>query len=203
MAAGLTAARGARFALFLALAAPGAALALDFVAGALATPYRSILRETGLWSMRLLAAGLLLGPLASLSGIAWLAAPRRMVGLFAAAYAFVHGWAWCRQYGYDWAFLLGELPRLYLLLGLAALAALAPMVATSHDAARRALGAAWGRLHRLAYAVALAAVLHFMLSRAFPTLEAWIEALVISLALAWRLATARPRARPDGAGTTV
>jgi sulfoxide reductase heme-binding subunit YedZ len=188
VAAGLTGARLARATLFALLALPGASLAADLAAGALATPYRAILQETGFWSMRLLTAGLLLPPLATLTGRAWVLAPRRMVGLFAAAYAFAHAWAWCRQHGYDWRFLLGELPRPYLLLGLFALALLAPLVATSNDRARRALGAAWARLHRLAWAIAVLAVLHFMLSRAFPTVESGIEAALIALALAWRLA---------------
>jgi len=194
VAARLTGARLARAALFALLALPGAVLAWDWAEGALATPYRAILRETGLWSMRLLVAGLLLSPLAALLGRAWIVAPRRMVGLFAAAYAFVHAWAWCRQYGYDWRFLANELPRAYLLLGLAAVAMLVPLVATSNAAARRALGAAWSRLHRLAWAIAIAAALHFMLSRARVPVEAWIEAALLALALV----LARRRARRVG-----
>ncbi len=175
-----------RVAAFLLAAAPGVVLALDFAAGALATPYRAILHETGLWSMRLLVLGLLLSPLARLSGSELPAAPRRIVGLFAAAYAFVHGWAWCRQYGYDWGFLAGELPRPYLLAGLAALLALVPLAATSNAWARARLGAAWARLHRLALPVALLAATHFLLSRALPPRESLVHAALVALALAER-----------------
>lgn len=182
----MNASRLLRVAVFLLAAAPAAALALDFAAGTLATPYRTILRETGLWSMRLLTLGLLLSPLARVSGSAILAAPRRMLGLFAAAYAFAHGWAWCRQYGYDWGFLLGELPRPYLLAGLAALLMLVPLVATSNAAARARLGAAWARLHRLAVPIAVLAALHFLLSRALPPRESLVHAALLALALAER-----------------
>ena len=187
-----------RVAVFLLAAAPAAALALDFAAGALATPYRTILRETGLWSMRLLTLGLLLSPLARLAGSGLLAAPRRMVGLFAAAYAFAHGWAWCRQYGYDWGFLVGELPRPYLLAGLVALLMLVPLVATSNAMARARLGAAWARLHRLAVPVAVLAALHFLLSRALPPRESLVHAALLALALAERgLGAWRAKTRPS------
>lgn len=186
--------RLARGFVFLLLAAPGIDLLLAFAAGTLATPYRTILHETGFWSVRLLVLGLLLSPLAKLTGRAWLTAPRRMIGLFAAAYAFVHAWAWCRQYRYDWAFLLGELPRLYLLLGLVAVLLLVPLTLTSNAWARRALGAAWARLHQLAWPIAITAVLHFALSRAFPTRESLLHAALLVLAVVLRRVTNRPRA---------
>lgn len=180
-----------RSALFVALALPGIDLLLALAAGALATPYRTILRDTGLWSTRFLVLGLLLSPLARMTGQAWLTAPRRMIGLFAAAYAFVHAWAWCRQYGYDWTFLLGELPRLYLLLGLVAALMLVPLAATSNARARSALGAAWSRLHQLAWPIAIAAVLHFALTRAVPPRESLVLGAMLVLAVVSKLLMAR------------
>lgn len=187
-----------RAGLFVALALPAVDLLLAFATGALASPYRTILRETGLWSARLLVAGLLLSPIARLTGLAWLTAPRRMIGLYAAFYAFVHAWAWCRQYGYDWAFLLGELPRLYLLLGLAAVLLLVPLTLTSNAAARRRLGAHWARLHQLAWPIAVAAVLHFILTRAIPPRESLVHAALLVLAVALR-----PLASRFGRGMTA
>jgi methionine sulfoxide reductase heme-binding subunit len=183
----MSAARVIRVATFAAAAAPAAMLALDFAAGALVTPYRTILHETGLWSMRLLSLGLLLAPLARLTGVASFNVPRRMLGLFAASYAFAHAWAWCRQYGYDWGFLLPELWRLYLALGLAAVLLLVPLTATSNALARERLGATWARLHQLAYAIALLALLHFMLSRAVPPRESWIHLVLVAMAVAHRV----------------
>jgi methionine sulfoxide reductase heme-binding subunit len=184
-------ARATRLIVFAAAATPGAILALDFAAGMLATPYRTILHETGLWSMRLLSLGLLLSPLARVTGSALFNVPRRMLGLFAASYAFVHGWAWCRQYGYDWSFLLDELWRLYLALGLAAVLLLVPLTATSNAWARARLGAAWARLHQIAYAIALLALLHFMLSRPVPPRESLLHLALIAIAVIHRVWPAR------------
>lgn len=191
----MNAARGARTMAFAFAAAPGLALAHEFATGALATPYRTILHETGSWSMRLLTLGLLLSPLARWTGATSIVAPRRIIGLFAAAYAFVHGWAWCRQYGYDWGFLAAELPRPYLVAGLVALVLLVPLVATSSAAARAALGAAWERLHRLALPIAVLAALHFLLARALPAREALVHAALIALALAARMVRRAPSPR--------
>ena len=138
--------------------------------------------------------GLLLSPLGRLTGAALFAVPRRMLGLFAAFYAFVHAWAWCRQYGYDWSFLLEELWRLYLALGLAAVLLLVPLTATSNAWARRHLGTAWARLHQLAYAIALLALLHFMLSRAVPPRESWLHLALVAVAVIHRVWPMRPRA---------
>jgi sulfoxide reductase heme-binding subunit YedZ len=187
----VNAARLLRILVFVAAATPGVLLGLAFLAGALATPYRTILHETGLWSMRLLSAGLLLSAAARLSGVGLFGVPRRMLGLFAAFYAFVHAWAWCRQYGYDWGFLLGELPRAYLLAGLAAVLMLVPLVATSNAWARARMGAAWARLHQLAYAIALAALVHFMLSRAFPPWESWVHLVLVAGAVLYRVTARR------------
>lgn len=199
----MNAARVLRVIVFIAAATPAVSLALDFAVDALATPYRTILHETGLWSMRLLSLGLLLSPLARLTGVALFNVPRRMLGLFAAFYAFVHAWAWCRQYGYAWSFLLSELWRLYLALGLGAVLLLVPLAATSNARARARLGAAWGRLHQLAYAVALLALLHFMLSRAIPSRESLIHLVLVAVAVAHRLWIARapvPASRSDRRG---
>ncbi len=183
----MNASRLARGVVFVLALAPGLWLAIDFAAGALATPYRTILHETGLWSMRLLTLGLLLSPLAAWTAQPIFVAPRRMIGLFAAFYAFVHGWAWCRQHGYDWGFLVAELPRTYLLAGLAALVLLAPLVATSNAASRAWLGAAaWARLHRLALPIAALAAIHFLLSRALPPRESLIHAALLVLAFVAR-----------------
>ncbi len=177
---------------FVLAAAPALDLGIAFTTAALPTPYRTILHETGLWSMRLLTLGLLLSPLARFSGWDWPNVPRRMLGLFAASYAFAHGWAWCRQYGYDWRFLLPELWRLYLALGLGAVLLLVPLTLTSNAWARRALGTAWARLHQFAYAVALLALIHFMLSRGAAPRESWIHAALIVVALVTRF-LGRPR----------
>ncbi len=187
----MTRARFLRLVTFILVLAPAVDLAIAFASGALATPYRTILHQTGLWSMRLLTLGLLISPLTRLTGWVWPGVLRRMLGLFAASYAFAHTWAFCRQYGYFWSLILPEFARLYMALGLAAVTLLVPLTLTSNAWARQKLGAAWAKLHQLAYAIALLALIHFMLFRAIAPREAWIHAALIAFALVMRFVPRR------------
>ena len=187
--------RPLRIAVFFALLIPAAMLARDYLTGELASPFRTIVQETGTWSIRLLVLGLLIGPLRDMTGWQWPQALRRMIGLYAAFYAAVHIVAWTRQYGYDWPFLAGEIVHPWLLVGTGAALALLPLAATSATIMHRLLGpAAWGRIHKLVYAAASLAVIHFAMARGLTRPEMAIEALLVSLALAWRYVPRRVRA---------
>jgi methionine sulfoxide reductase heme-binding subunit len=164
-------------------------LTRDYLSGALASPFRTIVQESGVWSMRLLVLGLLIAPLRDLTGWTWPLALRRMIGLFAAFYAAVHVLAWTRQYGFDWPFLFDEVARPWLLIGLLGALAMIPLVLTSANAVHRLLGpAAWGRIHRLVYAAALLGVIHFAMARGLTRMEMPAAAVLVALALAWRVA---------------
>jgi sulfoxide reductase heme-binding subunit YedZ len=161
-----------------------------------ASPWRFLIQETGLWSLRALVVSLALGPLAASTGWRWPRRIRRMAGLFGAFYAALHVWAWARQYGYDWPFLANEMvARLFLAVGAISVLALAPMVATSFDAAHRRLGPViWSRVHLLIYPTLTLALLHFYLSRHYGGVELAIEAAVVAAALALRFMPAPRRA---------
>ena len=182
---------------FSALAAPGGWLAIAYASGALAaSPWRFLIQESGLWSVRVLALSLALGPLAAATGWQWPRRIRRMAGLFGAFYAALHVWAWARQYGYDWPFLANEaIARLFLAVGAIGVVGLVPMVATSFDAAHRRLGpATWRRVHLLIYPTLALALLHFYLSRRYAAAEIAIEATIAVAALAMRFLPAPRRA---------
>jgi sulfoxide reductase heme-binding subunit YedZ len=187
--------RPLRIAVFAALTIPAAMLANDYYAGALASPFRTIVQETGTWSVRLLVLGLMIGPLRDMTGWQWPQVLRRMIGLYAAFYAFVHVWAWMRQYGYDWPYLAGEIVHPWLLVGTVATLALVPMVATSPGFMHRLLGpAVWGRIHKLVYLAASFAVLHYALARGLTRPEMLLHALLVTFALLWRFVPRRVRA---------
>ena len=79
-----------------------------------------------------------------------------------------------------------------------ALLLLTPLAATSFNAAIRAVGAQrWQRLHRLVYAVAGLAILHFFWMRAGKNdfAEVAVYAGILALLLGWRLRKLRPRPR--------
>jgi sulfoxide reductase heme-binding subunit YedZ len=183
--------RPLRLAVFAGLAIPAAMLAHDYVIGALASPFRTIVQETGTWSMRLLVLGLMIGPLRDVTGWQWPQALRRMIGLYAFFYAVVHLVAWMRQYGFDWTFLAGEIVRPWLLVGAFATLALVPLAVTSASIMHRLLGpATWGRIHKLVYVAASLAALHYALARGLTRPEMVADAVLIAFALAWRW---RPR----------
>jgi sulfoxide reductase heme-binding subunit YedZ len=71
-----------------------------------------------------------------------------------------------------------------------------PLAATSFNRAIRALGAArWKALHRVVYAVALLALLHFFWMRAAKhNFTEWsVYAAIVALLLGWRLRQALRR----------
>jgi sulfoxide reductase heme-binding subunit YedZ len=156
-------------------------------------PVRTIIQETGLWSVRFLVLSLAIGPLVAETGWMWPSRLRRMIGLFGAAYAYIHLLAWMRQYAFDWGFLASEIAlRAWLAIGFASVVLLAPLTATSLDAARRLLGSArWRRVHLLIYPALIAAWVHFLLSCRYAGVELAIEGLVIAAALASRARASR------------
>lgn len=178
--------------LFALLAWPAVAYAWDYAQGELFSPWRTLLHDSGLWAMRFIVLGLAVTPLRIVTGLGWIQTTRRMVGLFAAFYTALHVFAWCRQYGYDWEFLVGEIvARFYLLVGLVATLLMVPLTVTSTAASMRALGGArWRRLHRLVFPTALLAWWHDLLSRGVPPREVYIHAGLLALLLAVRMIAA-------------
>jgi methionine sulfoxide reductase heme-binding subunit len=160
-----------------------------------ADPYPPAIRETGLWSIRLLLLGLALSPLARGAGWGWPLELRRMVGLFAAVYALLHLLIWAKDYGFDWPFLVGEaVARTYLAVGLAGVALLVPLAATSTDGSMHWIGArAWRRLHWLVYPAVGLAYLHFVMAGRFTRAEVLLEGILLTLLAAWRLLRAGRR----------
>jgi sulfoxide reductase heme-binding subunit YedZ len=185
-----------KVAVFLAASLPLLLLARAVFWGALAAdPYPPAIQETGLWSLRLLLAGLALSPLARAAGWSWPLDLRRMVGLFAAFYALVHLLVWAKDYGFDWPFLASEVAaRTYLAVGLAGALLLAPLAATSTDGSVRRLGARlWRRLHWLIYPAVALAYLHFVMAGRFTRAETLIEGILLAALLGARLARAGRR----------
>lgn len=183
-------------AVFLAASLPLLVLARAVFWGALAAdPYPPAIQETGLWSLRLLLAGLALSPLARAAGWSWPLDLRRMVGLFAAFYALVHLLVWAKDYGFDWPFLASEVAaRTYLAVGLAGALLLVPLAATSTDRSVRRLGArVWRRLHWLIYPAVALAYLHFVMAGRFTRAETLIEGILLAALLGMRLARAGRR----------
>jgi methionine sulfoxide reductase heme-binding subunit len=170
-------------------AAPAVLLAAGLLDGAYAaSPWRFAVRETGLWAMRFTVLALLISPLLRFSALGAIEPWRRAFGLAGALYGFAHLYFWTRQYGYDWPFLVEELARPFLALGLAAALLMVPLAATSNNRARLAMGILrWRQLHLLVYPAALTGWLHYALAVRLDRTELYAQAVCLALALVHRV----------------
>lgn len=160
-----------------------------------ANPAEALIRGLGDWTLRMLILTLAVTPLREALGRPALARFRRMLGLLTFFYAVLHlsAYAWLDM-GLDPAALAKDVvKRPFILVGALGFLGLLALAATSFDAAVRALGAArWKALHRLVYAIAGLALLHFFWMRAGKNdqAEVLLHGGLILLLLGWRLRTA-------------
>ncbi|MFV8825583.1 sulfite oxidase heme-binding subunit YedZ [Thauera sp. WH-2] len=180
--------------IFILCLLPAIHLALGWQANTLgANPIETLTHATGEWALRLLLITLVVTPLRRLSGLHWLLRLRRMLGLFAFAYALAHFaiYLWLDQFFDVNAIALDILDRPFITVGFAAFVLMIPLAATSNSFAIRRLGGRrWQSLHRSTYAVAIFAVVHFWwLVKADisePLLYASILAVLLGLRAWWR-----------------
>lgn len=156
-----------------------------------ANPAEALVRSTGDWTLRMLCVVLAVTPLRIIAQLPALARMRRMVGLFVYFYVCLHlfAYAW-----FDMGLELEDIAkdiakRPFILVGFAAFVLLTPLALTSFNRAIRWLGAKrWQALHRLVYAVAVLAILHFFWMRAGKNnfAEVAVYGSVLLLLLGWR-----------------
>ncbi len=155
-----------RCATLLALCLPAALTLQAWATGALGPePLRVALKETGQNALYILLIALLVTPARQILRAPGLAALRRMVGVAAMVYGLAHLLLYAAHQGWDLSRVGTVIAlRLYLSIGFVALLGLVVLGASSTDGAVRRLGGrGWRRLHRLAYPIAVLAVLHFIL----------------------------------------
>ena len=124
----------------------------------------TVARFTGNWTLRILLLSLCITPLRRLPGLGGLLRFRRMIGLFAFFYACLHAlhYFWVDAQWNTEIIWEDITVRRFFIAGMLGLALMAPLAATSFNAAIRWLGAKrWQLLHRLAYISAAAGVIHF------------------------------------------
>lgn len=151
--------------LFVLCLLPAAQLAVGWFQGSLgANPIEALQRGSGSWTLNMLLLTLAVTPLRRLTGLHWLLRLRRMLGLFAFAWACAHlmNWVWLDLW-FDWPAIAADiLERPYVTVGFAAFVLMLPLAATSSNAAIRRLGGRrWQALHRSVYAIALLGVVHY------------------------------------------
>ena len=128
-------------------------------------PIDVVTRHLGVWTLRLLLLSLSMTPLRLLSGLSWPVTLRRLLGLFAFAYAGLHFGVWIvLDHFFDWPTMGADIvKRPYITVGMSTLVLLLPLAVTSTVGMVRRLGATtWRRLHRIVYVAGVLAVLHFL-----------------------------------------
>lgn len=158
-------------------------------------PIEALEHELGKLALQLLVAVLAVTPLRRLTGVN-LIRFRRALGVLTFVYVVLHLLVWLvldvQIPAQIWADIL---KRPYVTAGFAAFVLLVPLAVTSNDRSVRRLGPRWRRLHRLTYAAAVLAGLHFLwLVKGFQLEPLIYLALILGL-LALRLPGAR-RKRP-------
>jgi len=163
-----------------------------------ANPLEFVTRTTGTLTLVFLLLSLTVTPLRKLTGVQWLIRFRRMVGLYAFFYGFLHllTYVW-----FDKAFNLASIPadvvhRPFIAVGMVAFFLMVPLAVTSTDKMIKRLGGKrWARLHKAAYVAAIGGVLHYyLLVKADPT-KPLLFALVLASLLGYRFFAARQKAK--------
>ena len=175
--------------LFLACLAPACELAVAYRLDALgAKPVTALIHGTGEWAMRFLLASLAVTPLRRIADWPKLILVRRMLGVTAMAYALAHLALYVIDQNFDLAKVVSEIAlRIYLTLGFVALAGLIALGATSTDAAIRAMGPNWHRLHRLVYTITVLGFVHYFLQAKIDVSAPVFWTGVFLLLMGWRI----------------
>jgi sulfoxide reductase heme-binding subunit YedZ len=178
---------------FLLALAPAGWLAWRTVHDALGVnPVEELELTTGIWAYRFLLLSLAISPLRRLSGWNTVIRFRRMLGLFAFAYATAHLLIYVVvDQGLAVRYILQDVAkRRFITAGMVAFILLVPLAITSTKGWIRRLGRRWQALHRLVYVSAAAAALHFIWKVKVPIGEpvyyAGLLAIFLAVRLLWR-----------------
>jgi len=172
-----------------------------------ANPVAEVLNACGELAIKLLLLCLACTPARILTGSSWPMRARKHLGLLAFTYAALHLGVYLGldKLG-DLGSVVGDvLERPFIAVGMLAFTLLVPLALTSNQRAIKRLGGRrWARLHKLVYAVAVLAVVHFILRAKRDVTEAVVHGLILAFLFAVRIGDAlkRRRARASRAAAT-
>ena len=154
-----------KYLLFIACLIPFANLLLAYLTNSFGpNPVADITHTTGIWALNLLIASLAISPVRKLTHWNWLIRLRRTIALYAFFYASLHilNYLLFDQF-FDWPEITKDISRYpYMMVGLISFVLMIPLALTSTTAMMKLMGGRyWQMLHRLAYPVVAAAVVHY------------------------------------------
>jgi Predicted membrane protein len=159
-----------------------------------ANPVEFFLHTTGVLTLIFLLLTLSVTPFRRISGWNELVKYRRMLGLYAFFYGFLH----FITYGvfdknFDIPAIFSDVgQRPFIAVGMLAFALMIPLAATSTNAMIKRLGGKrWARLHRLTYAVAVLGVVHFWMIVKSDVFYPFMFGSILACLLGWRIFAGR------------
>lgn len=164
-----------------------------------ANPIEYITHFTGDWTIRFLVLTLAITPLRKMLSLPDLIRFRRMIGLFAFFYGFLH---FSTYFGVDKFFDFHEIwgdiaKRPYITVGFTAFVLMIPLAITSTTGwIRRLGGKRWQWLHRLVYASAIAGVVHYYWLVKSDIRQPLLYGSLVALLLGFRAVAALVSRRP-------
>jgi methionine sulfoxide reductase heme-binding subunit len=186
-------------AVWLACLAPLLWLAWRAFSGDLgANPIEALIRQIGVWGLRLLLVGLAITPAARIFRQPRLVRFRRTVGLFAFSYICLHLLTYVGvDLFFDWRQLVKDiLKRPFITLGMLGFVLLIPLAVTSTNGWVVRLGrATWQRLHWLIYLIVPLGVAHYYLLVKADHRPPLVYAAILAGLLGWRVWAAWEGAR--------
>ena len=154
-----------------------------------ANPVEEVLHTLGKSGLNILLITLTITPLRRFTGLHWLVALRRMLGLFSFAYLSLHFLTYITlDWGFAWISLIVDIiARTYITVGFTGLALMFPLAMTSTNRMQRRLGRKWVKLHRLIYVIAPLGVLHFYWQGIRDPFEPLVYVGIVTLLLGLRI----------------
>jgi sulfoxide reductase heme-binding subunit YedZ len=175
---------------FVAAVLPALWIAYQAAADELgARPVTEAIHQAGDWALRFLLIALAITPAQRILHYPRIVLARRTLGVASASYAVLHFSLYVLDQHFDLFKVASEIVlRIYLTIGALGLAGLIALASTSTDAAISRLGPGrWHALHRLVYAIALLAVVHFFMQSKLNTYEPVLMAGLLIWLLAYRV----------------
>jgi methionine sulfoxide reductase heme-binding subunit len=176
-----------------------AAIASDFFTGTRllgSNPIKEAEHFTGRWVLRFLMFTLAVTPIRQTLGWNWLQRYRRMLGLFAFAYALLHlSIYFLLDLELAWGDLWADVvKRPYITIGMAAFLLLLPLAVTSTaKMVKRLGGKRWAALHRSIYVIVVLGTIHFWMAVKRDITLPLVFAAIFAVLLGYRVVAWRRR----------
>jgi sulfoxide reductase heme-binding subunit YedZ len=163
-----------------------------------ANPVEEVLHTLGKTALNILLIALAVTPVRQITGFNALIRFRRLLGLFSFFYLVLHFLAYALlDLRLAWSTIGADIAmRPYITIGMAALALMIPLAATSTQAMQRRLKRNWARLHKTIYVIAILGVVHFQWqTKGDAEREPWVYIGILAVLLGYRVVRWLMRAR--------